>query len=60
METLYVAAGEKGWGTVPVYNAIVLMKIIGPPTVDYFTIYSIINLIMFPIWVETLKLWKTF
>jgi signal peptidase I len=40
----------KSWeAAVPVYNAIVLMKIIGRPTVDYFTIYSIINLIMFPI-----------
>jgi signal peptidase I len=46
---LYVAAGEKAGTAVPVYNAIVLMKIIGRPTVDYFTIYSIINLIMFPI-----------
>ncbi|MDG2431277.1 signal peptidase I [Flavobacterium sp.] len=55
---LYVAAGRKSWeAAVPVYNAIVLMKIIGRPT--WWTILlfiPIINLIMFPIiWVETLR-----
>lgn len=55
---LYEAAGRKRWqAAVPVYNAIVLMKIIGRPT--WWTILlfiPIINLIMFPvIWVETLR-----
>ena len=55
---LYEAAGKKRWeATIPVYNAIVLMKIIGRPT--WWTILlfiPIINLIMFPvIWVETLR-----
>jgi signal peptidase I len=53
---LYEAAGRKRWeAAIPVYNAIVLMKIIGRPT--WWTILlfiPIINLIMFPvIWVET-------
>ncbi|HAH54641.1 MAG TPA: signal peptidase I [Flavobacterium sp.] len=55
---IYEAAGRKRWeGAVPVYNAIVLMKIIGRPT--WWTVLlfiPIINLIMFPvIWVETLR-----
>jgi len=55
---LYVAAGRKSWeAAIPVYNAIVLMKIIGRPT--WWTILlfiPIINLIMFPvIWIETLR-----
>jgi signal peptidase I len=55
---LYVAAGRKNWeASIPVYNAIVLMKIIGRP--GWWTILlfiPIINLIMFPIiWIETLK-----
>ena len=55
---LYEAAGKKRWeAAIPVYNAIVLMKIIGRPT--WWTILlfiPIINLIMFPvIWVETLR-----
>jgi signal peptidase I len=55
---LYVAAGRKSWeAAVPVYNSIVLMKIIGRPT--WWTVLlfiPIINLIMFPvIWVETLR-----
>ena len=55
---LYAAAGRKSWeAAIPVYNAIVLMKIIGRPT--WWTILlfiPIINLIMFPvIWVETLR-----
>jgi signal peptidase I len=55
---LYVAAGRKSWeAAVPVYNAIILMKIIGRPS--WWTILlfiPIINLIMFPIiWVETLR-----
>jgi signal peptidase I len=55
---LYDAAGRKRWAAaIPVYNSIVLMKIIGRPT--WWTILlfiPIINLIMFPvIWVETLR-----
>jgi signal peptidase I len=55
---LYVAAGRKSWeAAIPVYNSIVLMKIIGRPT--WWTVLlfiPIINLIMFPvIWIETLR-----
>ena len=55
---LYKTAGRKPWeALIPVYNAIILMKIIGRPT--WWTILlfiPIINLIMFPvIWVETLR-----
>ena len=55
---LYQVAGRKSWeAAIPVYNSIVLMKIIGRPT--WWTILlfiPIINLIMFPvIWVETLR-----
>lgn len=55
---LYEAAGRKRWeAAIPIYNSIVLMKIIGRPT--WWTIFlfiPIINLIMFPvIWIETLR-----
>ena len=55
---LYQIAGRKSWeAAVPVYNAVVLMKIINRPkwwTVLLFV--PIVNLIMFPvIWVETLR-----
>ncbi|PKB17572.1 signal peptidase I [Flavobacterium sp. 5] len=55
---LYESAGRKRWeAAIPVYNAIVLMKIIDRPT--WWTILlfiPIINLIMFPvIWVETIR-----
>ena len=55
---LYESAGRKRWqAAIPIYNAIVLMKIIGRPT--WWTVLlfiPIINLIMFPvIWVETLR-----
>lgn len=55
---LYVAAGRKSWeAAIPVYNAIVLMKIISRPTWWTLLLFiPIINLIMFPvIWVETLR-----
>ena len=55
---LYEAAGRKRWeAAVPVYNAIVLMKIIGRPTWWTLLLFiPIINLIMFPvIWTETLR-----
>ena len=53
---LYVSAGRKSWeAAIPVYNAIVLLKIIGRP--NWWTILlflPIINLILFPvIWIET-------
>jgi signal peptidase I len=55
---LYIAAGRKSWeAAIPIYNAIILMKIIGRPS--WWTILlfiPIINLIVFPaIWVETLS-----
>jgi signal peptidase I len=55
---MYEAANRKRWeAAVPVYNAIVLMKIINRPT--WWTILlfvPIVNLIMFPVvWVETLR-----
>ena len=55
---LYKKAGRQAWeAIVPVYNAIVLMQIIGRP--KWWTILlfiPIVNLIMFPvIWVETAR-----
>ncbi|SDS43738.1 signal peptidase I [Gillisia sp. Hel1_33_143] len=55
---LYVKAGRKAWeAAIPVYNAVVLMKIINRPwwwTILLFV--PIVNLIMFPvIWVETIR-----
>jgi signal peptidase I len=55
---LYEAAGRKRWeAAVPLYNAIILMKIINRPT--WWTILlfvPVVNLIMFPVvWVETLR-----
>ena len=55
---LYEKAGRKSWEAfIPVYNSIVLMKIIRRPT--WWTILlfiPVINLIMFPVvWVETLR-----
>ena len=55
---LYVKAGKQAWEAfVPVYNAVVLMKIINRPwwwTILLFV--PIVNLIMFPvIWVETAR-----
>jgi signal peptidase I len=55
---LYVSAGRKSWqAAIPVYNSIVLMKIIGRPTWWTLLLFvPIINLIMFPVvWVETLR-----
>lgn len=55
---LYEAAGRKKWeAAIPVYNSIILMKIIGRPTWWTLLLFiPIINLIMFPvIWVETLR-----
>jgi signal peptidase I len=55
---LYVNAGRKSWEAfIPVYNSIVLMKIINRPTWWTFLLFiPIINLIMFPVvWIETLR-----
>ncbi|GGD15898.1 signal peptidase I [Flavobacterium orientale] len=55
---LYQKAGRKSWeAAVPVYNAIILMKIINRPWWWTFLLFiPIINLIMFPVvWVETLR-----
>jgi signal peptidase I len=55
---LYEAAGRKRWeAAIPVYNAIVLMKIIGRPSWWTLLLFiPVINLIMFPVvWVETLR-----
>ena len=55
---LYEKAGRKSWeAAVPVYNAIVLMKIINRPTWYTFLLFlPVINLLIFPVvWVETLR-----
>ncbi len=55
---LYVAAGRKAWeAAVPVYNAVVLMKIINRPWWWVVLLFiPIVHLIMFPVvWVETLR-----
>ncbi len=55
---LYVRAGKQAWEAfIPLYNSIVLMKIINRPTWWTLLLFiPIINLIMFPvIWVETLR-----
>ena len=55
---LYEKAGRKSWEAfIPVYNSIVLMKIINRPTWWTLLLFiPIINLIMFPVvWVETLR-----
>jgi len=54
----YEKAGRKSWeAAIPIYNSIVLMKIINRPTWYTFLLFiPVINLIMFPIvWVETLR-----
>jgi len=55
---LYVKADRKAWEAfIPVYNAVVLMKIINRPWWWTFLIFvPVVNLIMFPvIWVETAR-----
>ncbi|WP_158976186.1 signal peptidase I [Cellulophaga sp. L1A9] len=55
---LYIKAGRKGWeAAIPVYNAIILMKIINRPKWWVILLFiPIINLLMFPvIWVETIR-----
>ena len=55
---LYVKAGRKSWESlVPIYNGIVLMKILKRPSWWIILLFiPIINLLMFPvIWVETIR-----
>ncbi|MEW5676208.1 signal peptidase I [Flavobacterium enshiense] len=55
---LYEKAGRKSWeAAIPVYNSIVLMKIIDRPTWWTALLFiPVVNLMMFPvIWVETLR-----
>ncbi len=55
---LYKKAGRQAWeAAVPIYNAIVLMKIINRPGWWVILLFiPIINLLMFPvIWVETIR-----
>ncbi len=55
---LYVRAGRKAWeSAVPVYNAVVLMKIINRPWWWVFLLFiPIVNLLMFPVvWTETAR-----
>ena len=55
---LYIKSGEKAWKSlIPIYNAIVLMKIINRPKWWVLLLFiPVINLLMFPvIWVETIR-----
>ena len=55
---LYEKAGRKSWeAAIPIYNAIILMKIINRPTWWVILLFlPIVNLIMFiVVWVETLR-----
>lgn len=55
---LYIKAGRQAWEAfVPIYNAIILMKIINRPTWWTLLLFiPVINLFIFPIvWIETLR-----
>ncbi|SNR29856.1 signal peptidase I [Lutibacter flavus] len=55
---LYVKAGRKSWeALVPIYNGVILMKIINRPFWWVILLFiPIINLLMFPVvWVETVR-----
>jgi signal peptidase I len=55
---LYIKANHKAWeALIPIYNAIILMKIINRPKWWVILLFvPIINQIMFPvIWVETIR-----
>jgi len=55
---LYIAAGRKAWeAAIPVYNAVILMKIIHRPAWWVILLFiPVINLLMFPVvWVETIR-----
>ncbi len=55
---LYQKAGRKPWeAAIPIYNAVILMRIINRPWWYTFLLFiPVVNLIMFPVvWVETLR-----
>ena len=55
---LYIKAGRNAWeAAIPVYNAVILMKIINRPKWWVLLLFiPIVNLLMFPIvWVETCR-----
>jgi signal peptidase I len=55
---LYIKAGRQAWeAIIPVYNAIILMKIINRPKWWVILLFiPIVNLLMFPvIWIETCR-----
>ena len=55
---LYIKAGRRAWeAAIPIYNAIILMRIINRPKWWVILLFvPVINLIMFPvIWVETAR-----
>ncbi|MDT0649953.1 signal peptidase I [Autumnicola edwardsiae] len=55
---LYIKAGRQAWeAAIPVYNAVILMKIINRPWWWVILLFiPVVNLIMFPvIWVETVR-----
>ncbi|MBP2832358.1 signal peptidase I [Aquimarina sp. U1-2] len=55
---LYVKAGRKAWeAAIPVYNAVILMKIINRPWWWVILLFiPVINVIMLPVlWVETIR-----
>ncbi|MHA7058004.1 signal peptidase I [Aquimarina sp. M1] len=55
---LYVKAGRKAWeAAVPIYNAVILMKIINRPWWWVILLFiPVINVIMLPVvWVETIR-----
>jgi len=55
---LYVKAGRKAWeAAIPIYNGIVLMKIINRPKWWIALLFiPVVNLLMFPvIWIETIR-----
>ncbi|MGY0407140.1 MAG: signal peptidase I [Polaribacter sp.] len=55
---LYVKAGRKAWeAAIPIYNGIILMKIINRPKWWIILLFiPIVNLLMFPvIWIETIR-----
>ena len=55
---LYVKAGRQAWeAIIPIYNAIILMKIINRPKWWVILLFiPIVNLLMFPIiWIETCR-----
>ena len=55
---LYIKSGRKAWeAAIPIYNAIVLMKIINRPKWWVMLLFiPVVNLLMFPvIWIETIR-----